>query len=111
MHHLTSLLSQPACRLIEPIKLDFNFIEVSDGYCFDIQRKKFIRSPKTMKGSPRAYVRYDCKKKPHPAPFIEGIKYNINYFFLRSGQDYNILQRKISSHRFQNHLETKRGYL
>ena len=36
---LTSLLSEPACRLLEPIKIDYNFIQVSDGFCFDIEEK------------------------------------------------------------------------
>ena len=29
---LTSLLSEPACWLLKPIKIDYNFIEVSDGF-------------------------------------------------------------------------------
>ena len=72
---LTSLLFEPACRLLEPIKIDFNFVEVSDGFCFDIEGKKFIKSPKRLKGSPRAYVRYTHHKDkiPNPKPFVEGI--------------------------------------
>ena len=55
---LTSLLSEPACRLADPIKVDCNFIEVSDGFCFDIEGRKFIRNPKPLKGSSRVqYVR------------------------------------------------------
>ena len=71
---LIGLLSEPSYRLIKPIKIDYNFIEVKDGFCFDISRKKFVRHPKTLKGSPRAYVRYtyDINKKPNPEPFIEG---------------------------------------
>ena len=53
---LTSLLSEPASRLLEPIKVDYSFIEVSDGFCFDIKGKKFIRNPTRLKGSPRAHV-------------------------------------------------------
>ena len=51
---LTSLLSKPACRLLEPIKIDYNFIEVSDRFCLDIEEKKFIRNPRRLKESPRA---------------------------------------------------------
>ena len=29
---LTTLLSEPACRLIKPIEIDYNFIEVEDRY-------------------------------------------------------------------------------
>ena len=71
---LIGLLSEPSCRLIQPIKIVYNFIEVKDGFCFDIARKKFVRHPKTLKGSPRPYVRYtyDLNKKPNLEPFIEG---------------------------------------
>ena len=72
---LTSLLSEPACRLLEPIKNDFNFVEVSDGFSFDIKGKKFIKNPKRLKRSPRAYVRYTFHedKIPNPKLFIEGM--------------------------------------
>ena len=33
---LTTLLSEPACRLIKPIEIDYNFIEVEHQYLFDI---------------------------------------------------------------------------
>ena len=51
---LTSLLSKPACRLLEPIKIDYNFIEVSDRFYLDIEEKKLIRNPRRLKESPRA---------------------------------------------------------
>ena len=38
--YLNGLLSDSACRLIEPIKIDYSFIEVRDGYCFDIENEK-----------------------------------------------------------------------
>ena len=39
-----------ACLSITgPIKIDYNFIEVSDGFCFDMEGKKFIRNPKQLK--------------------------------------------------------------
>ena len=70
---ITSLFSEPACRLLEPIKIYFNFIEVCDGFRFDIEEKKFIRNPKRLKGSPRVYVRYTYHedKIPNPKPFID----------------------------------------
>ena len=77
---LTSLLSEAACRLLVPIKIDYNFIEVSDGFCFDIEGKKFTRNRKPLKGSPRAYVRYTYleDKISNPKLFIEGMD---NIFF------------------------------
>ena len=72
---LTGLLSEPVCQLLEPIKLYFKLVEVSDEFCFDVEGKKFIKNPKRLKGSPRAYVRYTYHedKIPNPMPFIEGM--------------------------------------
>ena len=62
-------------QLLEPIKIDYNFIEVSDGFGFDVEGKKFIRNPQRLKGSPRAYVRYAYHedKIPNAKSFIEGM--------------------------------------
>ena len=80
-------------QLLEPIKIDYNFIEVSDGFGFDVEGKKFIRNPQRLKGSPRAYVRYAYHedKIPNAKSFIEGMdklfmlfwtkKKKINVFF------------------------------
>ena len=73
MSPLTNLLSEPCCKLIRPIKLDYNFIEVSEGYFFNIDKKLFEKNPKTLNGSPRAYVFYNYDGNvPDPKPFIEG---------------------------------------
>ena len=72
---LIKLLSEPACRLIKPIKIDFNFIEVlPKGCCFNIKMKKFEMYPK-MDGSPRAFVKYnyDVDRMPNPVIFTQGI--------------------------------------
>ena len=72
---LTSLLSEPACRLIEPIRMNFNLIEVlPSGMCFNICQKRFEDySNKQNFGSPRAFVKYDCTKEdnPYPDKFVE----------------------------------------
>jgi len=73
---LTSLLSEPSCKLILPIKMDYNFVEcLPVGTCFNIELKKFESYPATLNGSPRAYVRYTYAEdvEPNPEPFIEGI--------------------------------------
>ena len=56
---LTTLLSEPACRLIKPIEIDYNFIEVEDQYLFDIAGKRFIKESGSLKGSRRAFIRYE----------------------------------------------------
>ena len=79
---LTTLLSEPACRLIKPIEIDYNFIEVEDQYLFDIAGKRFIKESGSLKGSPRAFIRYEYSesKKPNPAPFIEGTHFHFAIF-------------------------------
>ena len=73
---LSALLSEPASRLIKPIEIDYNFIEVEDQYLFNIAGKRFIRETGSLKGSLRAFTRYEYNepKKPNPAPFIESIE-------------------------------------
>ena len=74
---ITGLLSEPACRLIEPISMDMNLIEVLPaGVCFNINNKRFELMDK-MKDctSPRAFVRYQYKEGhvPYPQKFVEGM--------------------------------------
>ena len=71
---LTTLLSEPTCRLIKTIEIDSNFIEVEHQNLFDIAGKRFIKESGSLKGSPRAFIRYEFNesKKPNPAIFIEG---------------------------------------
>ena len=80
---LTTLLSEPACRLIKPIEIDYNFIEVEDQYLFDIEGKRFIKESGSRKGSPRVFIRYEYSesKKPSPAPFIVGRHFHLAIFF------------------------------
>ena len=80
-------VTEPACPLLEPIKIDYNFIEVSDGFCFDIEGKKFLRNPKRLKGFPRAYVRYTYHedKIANLKPFIEGMD---NIFVVLNKKNY-----------------------
>ena len=46
LHYATNKFVIRACLSItEAIKIDFNFVEVSDGFYFDIEGKKFIKKP------------------------------------------------------------------
>ena len=71
---ITKLLSEPSCKIIKPITLDFNYIEVlPKGHFFNIEKKTFEVNPKQLRGSPRAFVLYDHTiRPPYPKPFIEG---------------------------------------
>ena len=70
---ITNILSDPSCRIIKPIIIDYNFIEVMSGYFFNIGKKLFEKNPTTLVGSPRAFVLYEYTGTvPYPKPFIEG---------------------------------------
>lgn len=71
---LTNLLSEKSCQLIKPIVIDTNYIEcLPEGMCFSIPERIFVMNPKDLKGSPRAFVKYQYTGKvPYPKPFIEG---------------------------------------
>ena len=80
---LTTLLSERAYKLIKPIEIDYNFIEVEDQYLFDIAGKRFIKESGSLKWSLRVFIRheYSESKKPSPAPFIEGTHFHLAIFF------------------------------
>ena len=65
---LTTLLSEPSGRLIKPIEIDYNFIQVEDKYLFDIAGKGFIKDE------------YGESKKANLAPFIEGTHFHFAIF-------------------------------
>ena len=82
MTQLSALLSQPACRLITLIEIDYNFVEVEEQYLFDIAGKRFIKENGSLKGSLRAFICYEYSesKTPNPAPFIEGIHHHFSIY-------------------------------
>jgi len=73
---IENLLSNPSCRLIKPIVIDHNLIEVlPPNTCFKISLKKFIQIEEMpLNTSPRAFVRYTYQEDrvPYPKPFVEG---------------------------------------
>ena len=55
---ISNLLEGPACRLLKPIDIDFNHVEVlPEGNLFDIAGKRFARDHKKLRGSPRAFCK------------------------------------------------------
>ena len=56
---LISLLSVPACRLIQPIDMDYNFIEVRPlGTLFDIEGKCFVSDGSKLKGDYSCFTQF-----------------------------------------------------
>ena len=77
--HITQL-----ARLLSKLKINFNFVDVSDGFWSDIEGKKFIRNPKGLKRSPRTFVRYkyDEDKIPNPESFLKSMNNSKFIFYL-----------------------------
>lgn len=73
---VTSLLSEPACGLLTPLKIDHDVIEVNPaGFCFHISQKKFLHHDKMKNGmTPRAFIPYHYMEDrvPYPLAFIHG---------------------------------------
>ena len=48
------LMSVPSTRIVKPILMDYNFIEVQPfGTCFNIEKKVFQVDPPALKGKPQ----------------------------------------------------------
>lgn len=80
---IITMLAEPSCRLIKPIAIDYNFVEcLPSGTCFNIEMKAFENHPESLKGSPRAYVRYTFVEnvEPNPELFIQGIFFNLKIY-------------------------------
>ena len=75
MKRVIDLLSDSDCELIRPITLDYNLIEVNQGYCWSIEERKFLKDPipaeKVGLITPRAFSHYDPFKDPNPKYFTE----------------------------------------
>ena len=80
---LIGLLCDPHCRLIHPIRIDLDYIEVlPKGTCFHIPTKSFVVNPSNIGGSARAFVHYTYKEDvvPFPRQFVEG---KLRYFLFK----------------------------
>ena len=54
-------------------RVDYDLIEVADGWCFSISKREFVQNPiqDIGKESPRAFVEYNHAKNPEPKYFKE----------------------------------------
>ena len=75
MKTVIGLLSDPDCEVIRPITVDYNLIEVNQGYCWSVAERKFLKDPipaeKVGIITPRAFSNYDPFKAPNPKYFKE----------------------------------------
>ena len=76
---MASILSNSQCNVIRQLEIDHNLIEVLGGQFFNIEERRFVRSPlnddQLGLTSPRAFVHYDVEHHQNPQPklFLEFI--------------------------------------
>ena len=70
---LESVLADPECEFTSQLKINYDLIEVSEGWCFSSSRREFVQNPirEIGKESPRAFVEYQHTKTPDPKYFRE----------------------------------------
>ena len=82
MRKVIDILADPDCEVIRPIIVDYNLIEVNDGYCWSVSERRFLRNaiPAEKVGlvTPRAFSRYDPLKVPQPKYFREVLENSLS---------------------------------
>jgi len=70
---LESVLADPECEFTNQLRINYDLIEVSDGWFFSASKRKFVESAiqDVGKESPRAFVEYDHAKTPDAKNFKE----------------------------------------
>ena len=75
LNKLNSLLGDPESEYPRQLHINYDLIEVSDGFCFSISERRFvqnaIRDSEIGRETPRAYVPYKQDKVPEPRYFKE----------------------------------------
>ena len=75
MKKVIDLLADPFCELFAPLVIDYDLIEVNDGWCWSIKKRSFvngvIRGAQIGKVSPRAFCAFDPESDPNPKYFKE----------------------------------------
>lgn len=75
LNKLDSILGDPESEFPRQLKINYDLIEVSDGFCFSISERRFvenaIRDSDVGRETPRAYVEYEHDKVPEPRYFRE----------------------------------------
>ena len=72
---VSDLLADPYCELFAPLTVDYDLIEVNNGWCWSIKRRDFvngaIQDHQIGKVSPRAFCPFDATRDPDPKYFKE----------------------------------------
>ena len=82
MKKVLDLLADPDCEVIRPIIVDYNLIEVNDGYYWSVSERRFLKNAisadKVGLVTPRAFSGYDPLKVPKPKYFREVLENSLS---------------------------------
>lgn len=75
LHKLVEILGDKECEFTKELRINYDLIEVKEGWCFSISQRKFVLHPighnDIGKESPRAFIDYEHTKVPNPGYFKE----------------------------------------
>ena len=70
---LESILTDPECEFTKQLRINYDLIEVLNGWCFSLSQRRFVQNPikEIGKECPRAFVQYPHTKEPEAKYFQE----------------------------------------
>ena len=75
MRKVIDLLADPNCELFQPLVIDYDLIEVKNGFCWSVKNRAFVENPIEVrqigKLSPRRFCAYDPATEADPKYFRE----------------------------------------
>ncbi|KAL9978141.1 hypothetical protein ACROYT_G015628 [Oculina patagonica] len=116
LNKLDSILGDPQSEFSNQLKINFDLIEVSDGYCFSVSKRRFvvnaIKDADVGKETPRAFVDYKHDKTPDPVYFKQILQNSLSESEMKYFCEYyirllncGIKQHKEKIHRHDNKTE------
>ena len=82
MRKVSEIFSNPHCKVIRPLCVDYNLIEVNDGQSWSIMDRHFVDNATADKDighiTPRAFSKYDPTKDSDPKYFKEILENSVS---------------------------------
>ena len=94
LNKLDSILGDPQGELAQQLKINYDLIEVSNGWCFSISERRFVENaignPLIGRVTPRAYVDYKHDKEPDARYFKEILENSLSETDIKTFCEYFI---------------------
>ena len=102
---LVEILGNRECEFMRQLRINYDLIEVNEGWCLSISQRKFVLNPikETDIGreSPRAFVEFDHTKEPDPGYFKQILENSLNQLEMAHFAEYyvRLLNCRIKQHK------------